>query len=380
VPQTGKPTVGTGAVTDRIVFDLSKAVVLDTTKAAPLVGKNIKPMSSELINAGVEFQLANSMVFRGSYVRNRIRRTIEDLGSLDASGNEVYLYANPGEGDALIQPTTGLTKPFPMPKPVRTYDAMELSVTKRFSNGFFYSGNYTFSRLYGNYAGLANSDEITSPSTGLVSSGAQGTSAAGRQGGNANRSWDLDEILFDSKGNVDIQGRLATDRPHVFKLYGSRDVKWNSTQITDLGLLFYVGSGTPLTSQVNSTNQVPIFVNGRGDLGRTPVLNYTNLLLGHTWKVAERKSIRLEFNADNLFNQKIIRKRFVDINRGAGGAQPGSAIDLHNTDLAKGYNFNALLAATPDARSGRGALDPRFGMADLFNPGFVGRLGLKFVF
>jgi len=348
--------------------------------AFDLVGKDIKPMSTEAANVGVEYQVASNMVFRASYVRNRLVRTIEDLGALDASGNEVYLYANPSEGSALIQPTSGLTKPFPMPKPVRHYDAMELSLTKRFSSGFFYNVNYTFSRLYGNYAGIANSDEITSPSTGLVSSGAQGTSAAGRQGGNANRSWDLDEILFDSKGTLDLKGRLATDRPHVMKVSGSKDKKWTSTQITDLGVLFYVGSGTPLTSQVNTTNQIPVYVNGRGDLGRTPVLNYTNLLVGHTFKFREGMSIRFEFNAENLFNQKTTRKLFTDLNRGAGGAQPGSAIDLHNTDLFKGYDWQALLAATPDARGTRGALDPRFGMADLFNPGFTGRFGMKFMF
>ncbi len=344
------------------------------------VSRGIKPMSTEMTNVGIEYQLANNMVFRGSYVHNNLVRTIEDLGALDANGNEVYLYANPGEGTATLMPNSGATKPFPMPKPVRTYDAMELAITKRFSNGFFYSANYTLSRLYGNYAGIASSDEITSPSTGLVSSAAQGSSSAARQGGNANRAWDLDEILFDARGNLDLKGRLATDRPHVFKLYGSKDVKWGTRQVTDLGLLFYIGSGTPLTSQVNTSNQVPVYVNGRGDMGRTPVLNYTNLLIGHTFRLGEGKSIRFEFNADNLFNQKTSRKRFVDINRGAGGAQGGSAINLHDVDLFQGYNWQQMLNSTPDQLSGRGAYDVRYGLDDMFNPGFSGRFGVKFTF
>ena len=348
--------------------------------AFDLIGKDIKPMSSELFNGGVEYQLASSTVLRVSYTHNNLRRTIEDLGALDAQGNEVYLYANPGEGDAAIMPTSGLTPTFPMPKAKRVYDAMEVSVTKRFSSGFFASANYTLSRLYGNYAGIANSDEITSPSTGLVSSGAQNTSSPARQGGNANRSWDLDEILFDSRGNMDIQGRLATDRPHVFKLYGSKDVKWGSSNTSDVGLFFYAASGTPLTTQVNTTNQIPVYVNGRGDLGRTPFLNYTDLLVGHTFKFTETKNIRLEFNALNLFNQKTARKRFTDLNRGAGGAQPGSAIDLHGVNLTQGYDYQALINQTPDQRGTRGAYDPRFGLVDMFNTGFQGRLGLKFTF
>ncbi len=129
-----------------------------------------------------------------------------------------------------MQPTSGATKPFPMPKPVRKYDAMELSVTRRFAKGMFGSFSYVYSRLYGNYAGLANSDEITSPATGNCSATAQqlGGSIA-RPGGNANRAWDLDEVLFDSHGNVDIKGRLATDRPHVFKLYGNKEFNWRPT-------------------------------------------------------------------------------------------------------------------------------------------------------
>ena len=37
----------------------------------------------------------------------------------------------------------------------------------RFSSNYFFSANYTLSRLYGNYAGLASSDEIRTPTTGV---------------------------------------------------------------------------------------------------------------------------------------------------------------------------------------------------------------------
>jgi hypothetical protein len=171
-----------------------------------LVAKNIKPMSQDNMNYGAEYQINSQTVFRGNYVHNNLRRTIEDLGALNAAGDEVYIYGNPGEGDATTMPTSGKTKPFPMPKPVRKYDAMELSITRRSSKGLFGSFSYVYSRLYGNYAGIANSDEITSPATGASSATAQqlGGSIA-RPGGNANRAWDLDEVLFDSLGHADIR-------------------------------------------------------------------------------------------------------------------------------------------------------------------------------
>jgi hypothetical protein len=344
------------------------------------IAPGLKPMSQDNFNGGVELEIGHGSVFRASYTHNNLRRTIEDLGALDASGNEVYLYGNPGEGTALTQPTSGATKPFPMPKPVRKYDAMELVYTKRFAKGYSGQASYVLSRLYGNYAGIANSDELTSPSTGLVSAGSQGSSALARQGGNANRSWDLDEILFDSKGTVDLKGRLATDRPHVFKLYGNKEMNWGSMHSTNFGLFFYAGSGTPLSTNVFTTNQIPVFVNGRGDMGRTPFFNQTDLMISHEVKFGEVRRIRFEANALNLFNQKTARNIFQGLNRGSGGAQPGSAINLANVDLFKGFDYTALINATPDQKGTRGAFDPRFGQADLFNTGFQGRLGVKFIF
>jgi hypothetical protein len=123
-------------------------------------------------------------------------------------------------------------------------------------------------------------------------------------------------------------------------------------------------------------------VNGRGDMGRTPVLNYTDLLISHRVVVGERKEIRFEFNAQNLFNQKMGRGRFTNLNRGAGVAQPGSAIDLHTVNLMNGYDYTSMLNASSDQTSptGIGAYDPRYGLNDMFNTGFRGRFGVKFTF
>lgn len=343
----------------------------------------VKPMGQDNMNVGVEYQVRPQMVFRGNYVHNNLLRTIEDLGALDAAGDEVYLHGNPGEGHALIMPTSGATKPFPMPKAVRKYDAMELSLTRRFSRGMFGSFSYVYSRLYGNYAGLASSDEITSPATGNAGRTAQQLGGSiSREGGNVNRAWDLDEVLFDAHGHLDIKGRLATDRPHVFKLYGGKEFNWKPDQTSEVGLFQYAGSGTPLTMVVQTVNQIPIMVEGRGSMGRTPFLTQTDLVVAHTVKFGETKRLRFEFNALNVFNQKTARSRFTSLNRGAGagGGQPGSAINLGKTDLFKGFDYITMLNNTADQKSGRGAYDPLFGLADIFNTGFQGRLGIKFTF
>ena len=49
-------------------------------------------------------------------------------------------------------------------------------------------------------------------------------------------------------------------------------------------------------------------------------------------------------------------------------------------DLTKGYDYNALLKAVPDASTPLTAYDPRYNKPDLFSEGFTGQFTLKFVF
>ena len=189
-----------------------------------------------------------------------------------------------------------------------------------------------------------------------------------------NRVWDSDELLWDSRGNVDILGRLATDRPHAVKLYGSYDFKTG----TQVGAFFYGASGTPMSTLVTSTHSADLLVFGRGDMGRTPVLTRTDLLLSQEFPFAGSKRLRFEFNVTNLFNQKTARHIYNYLNK--GGIIPdrsSSYIDLSSTDLTKGYNVDALIRATPD---GARAFDPRYGMADLFDTGTQAYFTTKFLF
>ena len=185
------------------------------------VDPNLKPMSQDAFNAGAEYQLRGNMTFQVNYAHANLRRTIEDLGVL-VNGSEEYKYVNPGEGIAATMNPSGPTPVFDTPKPKRQYDALELSLEKRFSNNWFGSASYVYSSLYGNYAGLANSDEIATPTTNRTQATPQQQAGSiARPGSSANRAWDLDELMWDAHGNLDVLGRLATDRPHVMKLYGA---------------------------------------------------------------------------------------------------------------------------------------------------------------
>jgi hypothetical protein len=338
------------------------------------IDPDLKPMFQDATNLGLEYQLNQTTAIGVNYVHNKLTRSIEDVGSLDATGNEIYFAANPGEGVATTMFVTGLTAPFNTPRPLRQYDAVDFTVSRRFSNNWFGSANLTISRLYGNYSGLANSDEISTPTTGTSSATAQqqGGSIA-RPGTAAGRAWDLDELAWDSRGNLDVRGRLATDRPVVAKFYGSYRLPFG----TQIGGFVYAGSGTPVSTVVNSTNTIPVLVNGRGDLGRTPMLSRTDLLVSHEIGSMAGRRIRLELNVINLFNQKTATHIFNAVNKGSGLARADSAIDLSGVDLARGYDYNALILASP---SGANAYDPRYKQADLWQQGTQGQFSIKYLF
>jgi hypothetical protein len=159
----------------------------------------------------------------------------------------------------------------------------------------------------------------------------------------------------------------------VAKVYGSYQFPFG----TQVGASFYGASGTPMTTYVNTVNQIPVMVNGRGDMGRTPVLTQTDLLVSHEIKGSGQNRIRLELQVLNAFNQQTARHLFNNLNRGAGVARQSSAINLGNVDLAQGYDYNALIRSSPD---GANAFDPRYGKPDLFSPGTQGQFLVKFLF
>jgi len=143
---------------------------------------------------------------------------------------------------------------------------------------------------------------------------------------------------------------------------------------TQIGLNQYVGSGTPLTTDVN-TLQTTVFAEGRGDLGRTPMLSSTDLLVSHELRVGGDRRMRFELNVLNVFNQKTVRHRFNVLNR----SRSASRINLANVNLTNGYDYRAMIAATPDGRNNN-AIEPRNGMPDLWSEGAQGYAMVKFLF
>jgi len=345
---------------------------------AGVVDPDIKPMSTWIANGGVEWQLAPQLVFAARYTHSSLRNTIEDIGTL-INGSETYIYGNPGKGIALMSAPSTATPSFQLPTAKRAYDALELSLTRRFAQRWLGSVSYVYSRLWGNYSGLQNTDEIRPQSLYVGSLPSQQlTTVAYRPGTSASRAYDLDDYLWDAHGHMDVTGRLGADRPHVLKIFGSYTLpKSLARGTTQIGAFFLAESGVPMSTFVQDTQNIPLFVNGRGDMGRTPVFTNMDMTLSHEIKVAEGKNLRFEFNFGNLFNENISQYLYPYYNR---YQVRSSGITMSKVDMRNGYDWQALLAAAPDSAKPTGAKDPRFGKEDSYSSGFTGRFGIKFTF
>lgn len=325
------------------------------------IDPNLKPMRRRVYDISTEYAFSPTLVLSARYTHNSIDRAIEDVGTLSDRG-ETYFIANPGFGITVDPNTWGPGYPM-TPKAKRVYDAVELRLDKRFSNNYYFSTSYTISRLYGNYSGLASSDEPNAD-------------GEGRMDPNVSRYFDLPWMSFDSHGKL-VEGRLATDRPHAFKFFGAYTLR-SKVGETNFGPSFMVMSGTPLTTQVDINATTPVYVNGRGDLGRTPVFSQTDFLFYHEFRLpnSETKKFRFDANITNLFNQSTVLDRYTDY---LHQDYSGNVLTFNPPEaFFQGFDWQALV--NQEVAAGNLLTDPRFGMDRVFQgPRYV-RLGIKFIF
>ena len=101
--------------------------------------------------------------------------------SSSPTGRCIYYDANPGYGYSLpdAQRRAVRSHVSRVPKAKREYWAVNLSLDKRFSDNWMAGFSYTWSRLTGNYSGLASSDEYVAPGEGGTARTSRGTSTSG---------------------------------------------------------------------------------------------------------------------------------------------------------------------------------------------------------
>ncbi len=354
------------------------------------IDPNIKPFQQAELTFGTAYDFGSGFIIEGRYTRKHIIRAIDDIGyhnnnSLADRDNEEYYIGNPGEGVcAAIACGRYAIAGGKAAKAKRVYNAVEVRVQKRIS-AFAFDSSYTWSRLFGNYAGSASSDE------------AQRGGGVGRNSPAVSRYFDLPFMGYNLDGKPD-DGLLPTDRTHYVKVAGTYGFDWmgSKTNSTDFNMFFQIGSGTPVTTRVRYNDVSGQVLKTRGDLGRTQRFSQSDFSLTHKYKFGRdtRYALRLNVDVLNLFNQsnELSRRETLTKSNFPGSTvgcsvpafDPGGNTPKRCLDRAvfNGTVTSAIVLAYANAlgSGSAGNIDQRYNLPQTFQDGRSVRFGFGFLF
>jgi hypothetical protein len=264
-----------------------------------LVAPGIKAEYLDELMAGVELAVIPDIVVGVTFQHRRLGRVVEDVST---DGANTYIIANPGEWSAdeeaklaaQIAGTTDKTEQTRLQhqldlykgirsfdKPVRDYDALELSVARKFAPGLYVQASYTYSRANGNYPGSVSYDN-------------------GQIDPNISSQYDLTELLSNRRG------ALPQDRPHSLKLDGYYTYKASETSAFTLGTRVRVISGIPENALAGHYLYGPneSFLLPRGQLGRTDFEHAIDLHLAYKRKLSAKTAAEVYIDVFNVYNNQ----------------------------------------------------------------------------
>ncbi len=212
--------------------------VLTAATATPL-SEDLKAQYQDEWLIGAEYQFGAFWSAGARYVDRRIKRVIEDFGVFGDPSDPLHLtgysIGNPGEG--------ALGSDFDKPK--RTYQALEMTLQRAFSNNWQLFSSFVYARARGNYEGLYMTGyEQLDP--------------------NILALYDIPSFLQNA------EGKLRADKPYQVKVHGSYRFPFGLTVSEGL----FVSAGVPISTQgpeiYNGYGDGTIFLLPRGSAGRTP--------------------------------------------------------------------------------------------------------------
>jgi hypothetical protein len=356
------PIAGTGMTQPltRCQFDFRIPSNLPGMPDFGQVDPDIEAFRQSEYTIGVERAIGTDYLLRGRYTHKQVDVAVEDVG-IPVPGGEAYIIGNPGRG--LVAQNAQANGFLPL-EAVRDYDAVEIGLDKRFTNQYYFNASYTWSRLFGNYAGLASSDEN------------------GRTSPNVNRNFDLPFIGFSGQGRPD-NGRLPTDRPHVFKLYGGYELPFNANNSLELSGFTQLSSGTPVTTRYTVFGVAGQILNGRGDLGRTEMFTQTDFGARYKYRFGADKRFTLIGTLDilNLFDEANELGRSEAISgTGLTAANLGMPAGLTSLQQEALYQRQAFAAAAIANIDARGIRSPLYNLPNAFQGPRNVRFGFRLQF
>ncbi|MGE0041708.1 MAG: TonB-dependent receptor [Vicinamibacterales bacterium] len=285
---------------------------------ADQIDPNTKLSYQDELVAGYEWEALPDTTIGVRYIYRNIGRVLEDIAAAPVVAYDLGL---PGLGSVeyiLTNPTSSFPTLFPelgakFDDPKHTYNAIELTMDKRFADNWMVNASYRYSRLRGNFEGFFREDNGQSD-PGITSlydfptNDPSFTAIGGTQFGY------LGDIRYLGQSGV-----LPLDRPHQIKVYGN--------YAFDNGLAIGIGtqfsSGKPLTalaglSAYGNGNEIPMTERGGGFdtvdgfKTRTPFETQVDLQASYGLNVGGGRRLTVLADVFNLFNIR----RVTDYNAG----------------------------------------------------------------
>jgi hypothetical protein len=264
---------------------------------------------------GVEYEIFRGVNFGVRYIHRNMPRVLEDIGTapqvayfLGTLGSVEYFITNPGRNSPVTDAPPGYAGRITFEDPVHKYDAVELTLDRRFADNWSLMGSYRWSRLFGNFEGFFRNDNGQSDPaiTSLFDFPTNDPSYT-----------EIGVPQFGFRGDIRFLGEagngpLPNDRPHQVKLFGNRTMG-----DLNIGAGLVLSSGRPLTAMAanpdyQSAGEIPEGPRGSGIQTvdgfkeRTPFETDFDLHADYSLRMGDRRVVLLA-DVFNLFNIRQVR-------------------------------------------------------------------------
>ena len=264
-----------------------------------LVEPGIKAQYMDEVIAGLEYEIIDDLKLGLSYENRQLGRIIEDVST---DGANTYIISNPGTFETSAEdqlenqiartddPATQarLEHELTLYRGIRIFDhgtrdynALNFTLTRRFSKHLYVQGSYVYSRIEGNYPGLISYDN-------------------GQYDPNISSQFDLIELLENRVGP------LPTDRPHYIKIDGYYTFDFKQKGQLTTGIRFRALSGIP--EQALAPHYLygadESFLLPRGELGRSDFSHSLDAHVGYARKLPRNMQLELFLDVFNVYNDQ----------------------------------------------------------------------------
>jgi hypothetical protein len=305
----------------------------------------MKPFQKKEFTLGIRKVFKETWTLSARFLHNYIANAVEDVGLLfwaDSVGNPGSSWFQDRFNRVIYNGE--LLQGIKASRAVREYTSVTLSLDRKFKKNWVGGISYTWSRLYGNYAGLVSSDE------------------PGRNSPNLSRYFDAWFLTYNQYGREEL-GVLRTDRTHQFKLYGAYAFDFGLT----LGFSAYVLSGVPLQTELDLNDIQGFYPLGRGSEGRTSWLWQIDFYAEYNLKLSDTFTLQFNLNIINLTDNDTAQTRHMLYNK--------YTVYLHPRQVRDGFDYLQVFAEKEYFIP-----NPLYNMEYDYLDAIAARLGVKLIF